>query len=434
MAAPRHEESSGGRTDAVQSQPALRARWIACVAFAAALLTGITLDATAQETFGPAPADIAQTRRELAFAQSQGAVARQRAEKLESQARAVSEQADRTASEAAALAARVQETEAQIAVQEARVKLIAAARETLRARMAERQAPLVRLTAALQRLSRRPPVLALLRPGSLQDLVTMRALLQTMLPEVERRTAALRSEIARSRALERVALAAAAQFRASEGQLGEKRRQLAAVEARQRLASRQAIGIANRESDRAVALAERARDLGDLIGEIGREGALREALARLPGPIMRPPRPEDSRVVKTEIFTAPPQGLSTWILPLTGRLVTGFGESVAGGLDGQARSRGLVLAVRPNAQAVAPAPGRIAFAGRYRGYGQIVIIEHAGGWASLVTGLARLDVGVGQEVVAGSPLGTTGAGAPQVGIELRRNGEPVNPLQYLRSL
>jgi septal ring factor EnvC (AmiA/AmiB activator) len=402
------------------------------------LLLPSLLTASAQDTTVPAPNDIARTRRELAFAKSQGAAARQRAETLEGRARVVTAQADRTANEAAALAARVQETEALIAVQEARVELIAGARETLRARMAERQAPLVRLTASLQRLSRRPPILALLRPGSLRDLVTMRALLETMLPQVERRTAALRTEIDRARALEQTARAATAQLRAGESQLGEKRRQLAALEARQRIASRQALGIAARESDRALALAEQARDLGDLIGEIGRDGALRDALARLPGPIMRPPRPEDSRVVVADSFTAPPQGLPTWILPLTGRLVTGFGEQVAGGMsggiDGQARSRGLIVATRPIAQAVAPAPGRIAYAGRYRGYGQIVIIEHAGGWVTLVTGLAGLNVAVGQQVVAGSPLGTTGPGAPQVGVELRRNGEPVNPLQYLRTL
>jgi septal ring factor EnvC (AmiA/AmiB activator) len=409
-------------------------RWRKGAAVASLAGLALVVSAGAQDAPIPPPKDVAQTRRELAFAQSQGIAARRRAEKLEGQARAVTEQADRTARDAAALAARVQETEAQIAAQEARVKLIAAARETLRAQLAERQAPLVRLTASLQRLSRRPPVLALLRPGSLRDLVTMRALLQTMLPEVERRTAALRGEIARARALEQSARTASAQLRQSERELGEKRRQLAAVEARQRIASRQAVGIAARESDRALALAERARDLGDLIGAIGRDAELRDALARLPGPIMRPARPEDARVVQAEMFTPPPQGLPIWILPLAGRLVTGFGEQGSAGIGGQARSRGIVMATQPNAQAVAPAPGRIAYAGRYRGYGQIVIVEHAGGWVSLVTGLAALNVAVGQQVVAGSPLGTTGPGRPQIGVELRRNGEPVNPLQYLRSL
>lgn len=393
----------------------------------------LAANAWAQDALPSARVEADRARREMATARTEGDAARQRAEKLEADARAVTAQADRTAREAAALAARVQEVEARIAAQEAQARIIAAARDDLRARMAQRQAPLMRLTAALQRLSRRPPVLALLRPGSLRELVTMRALLQTMLPEVERRTAALRAEIDRSRALERTAQAAAAQLRASEGQLAEKRRQLAAIEARQRIASRQASGIASREAERALALAEKARDLSGLVGEIGKQGELRDALARLPGPVLRPPRPQDARVQEGQAFAPSSRGLSSWILPATGRLVSGFGEGAPGINGGQVRSRGIVLATRPHAQIVVPAPGRIAFAGPYRGYGRIVIIEHPGGWASLVTGLGRVDASVGQQVVGGGPLGTAGSGDPRIGVELRRDGEPVNPLQYLRT-
>jgi hypothetical protein len=78
-----------------------------------------------------------------------------------------------------------------------------------------------------------------------------------------------------------------------------------------------------------------------------------------------------------------------------------------------------------------PAAGRVAFAGPYRGYGRIVIIEHPGGWTSLVTGLARVDARVGEMLVGGAPLGIAGQRRPTVALELRRAGEPVNPLRYL---
>ena len=150
----------------------------------------------------------------------------------------------------------------------------------------------------------------------------------------------------------------------------------------------------------------------------------------VPLPGRRPPRPEEAQVVEASQFTPPPEGLPSYMLPVTGRVVTGFGEDA----PGQARSSGLVLATRANARVVSPAPGRVAFAGPYRGYDRIVILEHDGGWTSLVTGLARLDVDVGEKVVTGSPLGMTGPGNPQVMVELRRDGDPVNPLQYIRSL
>jgi septal ring factor EnvC (AmiA/AmiB activator) len=114
-------------------------------------------------------------------------------------------------------------------------------------------------------------------------------------------------------------------------------------------------------------------------------------------------------------------------LPLAGQVVAGFGTE----RPGLPRSRGVTLLARPAAQIVAPAAGRVVFAGAYRGYGQIVIVEHAGGWTSLVTGLASLDVEVGDRLVNGSPLGVTGPGQPLVTLELRKDGEPVNPLDQL---
>ncbi len=394
---------------------------LASAAFAAAAALGQS---------GFAPGDVAETRRALAEARKQGDNARARAEKLEAKARRVSELVEKTARQAAAVAARIQQTEAEIAGHEARMRIIAEQREQLKARLAEREQPLIRLTAGLQRLSRRPPLLALLRPGSVRDMMHLRALLETMMPEVKRRTAALRVEIEKGRAIENRAQAAAGRLRQSEAELGSRRQQLVALETRQRLASRKASGIASRQSERALALAEKARDLGELVEEVGKQGELREQLAQLPGPIMRPPRPAESEVVDASVFTAPPAGLPGYIMPLAGRLVAGFGEGAAG----RPRSRGIVLAARAGAQAVSPASGRVAFAGPYRGYGRIVIIEHDGGWTTLVTGLAQLDAAVGDELVAGSPLGVTGPGEPRVTVELRQNGEPVNPLQFLRPL
>ena len=80
---------------------------------------------------------------------------------------------------------------------------------------------------------------------------------------------------------------------------------------------------------------------------------------------------------------------------------------------------------------VAPARGRVAFAGPYRGYGQIVIVEHINGWTSLVTGLSKTSVVAGDELLGGSPLGSAAEQNPMVTLELRRAGEPVNPLQYM---
>ncbi len=391
-----------------------------------AVLAGVTASAQQARIFD----DPAELRAAIAGAQRQGADARQRAEKLEREAAQANEAADKTARQAAALAARIQEIEASIAGQEANAAIVERQRQALRARLAEKQRPLVGLTAALQRLSRRPPILSLFRPGSLRDTVYLRAMLDSMLPEVERRTSALRSEIGQARQLQAQLRLAVKQMRASEAELGRRRKALTALETRQRLASRSVSGTADREAERALALAEQAKDLDALASRLDQEGELRNALARLPGPVLRPARPQDALVAAMETAPLPPAGLPVYVLPLSGKLLAGFGDS----RPGLPQSRGIVLAARQGAQAVAPAPGRVAFAGPYPGYGSIVIIEHAGGWTSLVTGLAQLDIQVGDRLVAGSPLGIAGAGRPILTLELRRAGVPVNPLEYIRAL
>lgn len=371
----------------------------------------------------------AEIRSALASAQAEGKAARLRAEALEAQAAQATEALEKTEREAAGIAARIQQAQARVAAHEARIRLIDRQRQALRLRLAERQRPLVRLTAALQRLSRRPPVLSLLRPGSVTDTMHMRAVLDSMLPEVSRRTAALRAEIARGKDLQAQARRTARDLRATQSDLRTRRQALASVEMRQRLASRSANSIADRESERALALAEQARDLDGLSDNIARAGATRQLLTQLPGPVLRPDRPQDARVSDFGLATTPPAVLPGYVLPVAGRLVAGFGDAT----PGQPASRGIALVTRPGAQAVSPGRGRAVFAGPYRGYGRIVMIEHPGGWISLITGLAQLDVHVGESLVAGSPLGITGTGQPVVTLELRRDGIPVNPLEFVRT-
>ena len=368
------------------------------------------------------------TRAALAAAIAQQRIAAARAGKLEIAAAQASAAADRTAQATAALAARIQQAEAGVAAGEARIALIERDRAVLRDRLAVRQAPLVRLTAALQLMSRRPLGLSVLRPGSLEDMVHVRAVLETMLPAVRRQTAGLRAEIVRARQLQIAVRGAQTDMRADQARLAEQRRSLTAVETRQRLASRAVRGDANREQDRALELAEQARDLTSLVGTLEQAGALRRRLAALPGPVLRPTRPGAAQVTEVSASASPQAGLD-YILPLAGTIVTGFGEASSGG---GLRSRGITIAARGGAQVVAPAAGRIAFAGRYKGYGRIAIIEHGGGWTTLVTGLAAIAPAVGDRVVQGAPLGIAGPGQPLITIELRKDGGPVDVLAAVR--
>ena len=260
------------------------------LSFRAFVLSALPLALLADAVIGQAQApadDVRYTRHQLAEAQAEGEAARVRAEALETQAANATAAADRTAQQAAAIAARVQQAEADIAADEARIVLIEQDRTSLRANLAERQRPLIRLTAALQLFSRRPLAVALLRPGSLSDAVHLRALLVTLMPEVQRRTAALRIEITRGRALQAQARTAQQTLRGEEQTLLGRRQMLAAIETRQRLAARDVASNADREAERALALSEQARDLGSLVTVLAKADALGSTLALLVLPGLR---------------------------------------------------------------------------------------------------------------------------------------------------
>lgn len=399
-----------------------RASWATLLAAATGLITAGALAADVPyASRDEAGAALADATRALADA-------RGRAERLDREAAAATEAADRTAREAAAIAARIQQAEAEIGLARLRIAAIERERADLSARIAARQQPLVRLTAALQMMARRPLVFSLMRADSLQQTVWLRATLETMLPEVAQATAGLRQDIAHGRQLQQQTQAQAASLAQSQHDMTMRQSQLATLESRQRIASRAASGNAARESDRVLALAEQTRDLGSLVSRLESDDGLAARLAALPGPI---PRPADPAAPGTMLHiepdnSGPPMLRFGGVLPVTGRLLGGFGEMTDTGAQ-----RGIVLAPAGGAQVVAPAAGRIAFAGPYRGYGHIVIIAHDGGWSSLITGIGRIDVEVGQTVVAGGPLGVAEPTHPRVMVELRQAGKPVNPLEYL---
>jgi murein hydrolase activator len=228
----------------------------------------------------------------------------------------------------------------------------------------------------------------------------LRAVLATVGAQVSARTAKLRAALAQARRLENEVTRLAERRRAVRASLRARHADLAALAAAEQLKARRAAGAAGDEAARALLLARRSETPSALAGRV--DGArTRAAAATQPAVSARAPANGPDR------------------MPVSGEARVGPGEGVA-------------IAARPGALVVAPGSGRVAFAGPYRGFGGIVIIEHDGGWTSLVTGLARAEVVAGQRLVAGSPLGRASGGASRVGLELWRNGRRVNPLDQLR--
>lgn len=350
---------------------------------------------------------LAQQPPTLAEAKREAAAARHRSDQLERQARQATGEAARANAAAAALAARIEAAEADITAAQARIALIERLSAVQRARLAAGQGSLIRLTAALQTMARRPPALALIQPGQIDEVVHVRALLASSLPAIRARTAGVRAEMARGEALRRRAAEAVAQLGSGRRDLQQRRLALARFEQEKRRRSANLMQSAVQESDRALAFGEEARELAALAGTRAFQARLARRLAELPGPA---PRPGDRAA------GLPP---TRYLLPVEGRLVTGTGEISDAGVH----ARGLTIATAAGTPAVAPRPGRIVHAGPVRGYGDVVIVDHGGGWTTTITDLAGLAVKRGDRVRARQPLGRTAG--DDVNVELRKDGRPV---------
>ena len=374
----------------------------------------------------PAQTDLSTQQGQLKAANKAAKAAEARAKQLQQAAANERDEAKRARVREAAVAASIAAAEAQITAAQARTAIVDRLLNAQRARLEAQQGPIARLIAALQSLARRPAMLGLLQPGSTADIVHVRALLGSAAPVVRERSAGVRDEIARTRRLREGAQIAARSLRDGRAKLENERLALLKLEAGHRLRATGYRREAMIESDRALAMGEQARDLVELMDTLGAAAETREALEALPGPLPRPVA--EGEEMAPAPARAAPQGPPPFRLPVAGSLITGLGEISESGV----RSRGLTLSTWAGAQIVSPAAGRVVYAGRFRGYGNIVILDHGDGWTSLVAGLDRVLVRVGDAPVQGTPLGRAPQGeAPRVTIELRRKGQTVDVAQLL---
>lgn len=378
---------------------------------------------TADRVFDPADL-AAQERIELRAAEKQSAAAIARSAKLEAEAAAAQDEAEKLKIKSIAIAARIQAAEAEI--QAAQTKLTALNRKLAdqQRNLARQQKPLMELTALLQQLSRRPPITVLAQPGSLDELVHARAVIEAVMPEVEKKSGIVRRELAILRGILAQQSGVMTSLEAGQSQLAEQRGALNRLEQDGRTRSRQLASGARLEADRAIGLAERARDITALMAALEVDSQKRSLLVQLAGPLPRPANPGDpvTATPPPAPSDAAPAPRQAYRMPVIGRIMTGFGELDESGV----RSRGLRMFAASGAQVVAPAAGRVSYAGDYRGYGKILIVDHGSRWISLVAGMIALSAAVGDEVKSGAPIGRAGAAGQAITVELRRGGKPVD--------
>lgn len=358
--------------------------------------------------------------------------------RLSRQAEALAHELAALRTRAVAMAASLQETEERLSALEARRTVLEADVEAKAASFQKRRAQLAQLVAELARLGRQPPEAALVLPASPLETVRAAQLLAAVTPALRGQAAALAGDLdalqtARAELEKQRKSAAEAATR-----LAAERSELDALIARRAQLHAEIETAQRGSSARIEQLAREARSMRELIERLAAERAQREAAARAAAENEARERAAKEREAQVARRAAPSaatprpfgEAHGQVVAPVRGRVVLSFGQPGEGGQP----HRGLTIETRPAAQIVAPFDGQIAFAGPFRAYGLILIIEHSEGYHTLLAGLGRIDGVVGQMVTAGEPVGAAvspEAGSPSIYVELRRNGQPINPLPWL---
>jgi septal ring factor EnvC (AmiA/AmiB activator) len=290
-------------------------------------------------------------------------------------------------------------------------------------------------------MARRQNALALAHTGTvLRDLV----------PELRNRAHALSRELAGLAALRARLASDRAALDATLATLEIERAEIDRLLAKKAEDGKRLAGLVQAESKRVDELAARARSIEDLLAAVEkakREREVAEAAeaarraAELAAAETAASRPGQEAVVEepaTPLATPRPavmarftslKGKLPW--PAAGEITTRFGDRQANGLT----ARGFRIATRPSARVTAPSAGDVVFAAPFSGYGQLLILSQGDGYHLLLAGMERIDVTVGQKVLAGEPVGQMeGAGQgtrPVLYVELRHNGEPVDLTPWL---
>ena len=314
--------------------------------------------------------------------------------------------AQRALAAASAEAARV---EAELAVAEAALSAARAGSEAVDAQLAARLDVLRPRLVARTRMSRMTALRLVAGSGSLSDISRRRYLVDRIL---ERDAALLR---------ETQALKAARERARSEQE-----------EAASRLAS-----LAQQAGQRRDDAARRREEQDALLRSIRSEKGLHARAAAEAAA-------QEKRLSMLLVGLDPGSGQGRGFgalrgrlpLPAAGRIEAGFGRVVDPRFNTVTQHPGLDIRAPAGAPVHAVADGRVVHAGWFRGYGNIVIVDHGDGYHTLVAHLGSMRTAVGEEVEAGAILGTVGDSGslkgPMLYFEIREKQRPVDPAPWLR--
>ncbi len=297
---------------------------------------------------------------------------------------------------------------------------------------------LIKTLAALQNLALKPTESLLVQPLSPVDIIRSAMILRETVPYLEENAERIREKLqdisAKKDKVEKQIAEISKQKKVMQAE-HERMRRL--VQKKSRL--RNTVEIKSEKAKKNMdKLASQAQDLRDLFNKLEKQrqvAAEKEAERRRLEELNKQEEKQSDGLIKSDegvinnIAVGFAKAKGSLPMPARGNIITRYGEQRVKGVS----SKGITIATRQNAQVISPFDGAVVFAGSFRGYGDMIIVEHGDGYLSLLAGLGNIDVELGQMLLAGEPVGQMpNSGTTELYVEIRKDNQPINPSAWFK--
>ena len=370
--------------------------------------------------------------------------------KLQAQATQISLELTRSSKVMIASAKQIQNSEEKISRMESELETLRADLKKTEENFVVEDDNLIKTLSALQNLALKPTEALFVQPLTPVEIIRSAMLLREAVPYLQENAARIREDLEKIEAQKNLVEKQVARIIRQKKILEKEHEQMKALVQR-KSKIRNAVEIKSVKAKKKVEqLASQANDLRDLLNKLEkqrqeklrRQEEERRRLAELKAAEARRAAEETKKLEekqRADLIKFKPEVINEvgenfvkakghLLRPARGPVVTAYGEQMSKGVT----SKGIIIKTRSQAQVISPYDGTVIFAGPFRGYGNLIIIEHGQGYLSLLAGLAEVDCELGQMLLAGEPVGQMPeSGDARLYVELRKDNHPVNPLTWI---
>ena len=358
----------------------------------------------------PTAQDLKQVEKELADVRQTERESQLKASQLEREVREVQRQLVNSAKQ-------IQSQEGKLSLLEQKTKELEEQEADLKEQLKLSNKQLFRLMKGLQTLALRPTELLIFQSKTPVNMLRSRDLMRYSLPIIGQMQEETKENLGKLANVRQELLGKKEQTKQAYTDLLTQREKMNRLVGQKKQMQVQYTSYYNEAKKKADALAAKAQDLKDLLAQLEKE-----ALAKK----------KQQQLTQSMSSTVPPgafgraKGLLG--LPANGQIIQHFGDTSISG----AHAKGIIIKTRPNAQITAPYDGTVLFAGPFQNYGRLLIVDHGDEYLTVLAGMDTINAAVGQELLAGEPVGAMGVQNTDLYMEIRFQGIPENPEEWFK--